>query len=509
MSGKFSSANAAPSVSAGPKQWWGLAILALPCFLYSMDLTVLYLAIPQITADLNPSSAQLLWIVDIYGFLLAGALVTMGAVGDRIGRRRLLMLGAFAFSVASVIAAFSTSATMLIAARALLGLAAATLAPSTLSLIRTMFGDERQRSFAVGVWMACFSIGGAIGPLVGGLLLEYFWWGSVFLISVPVMVVLLVTGSMILPEYRNPKKEPIDITSAILSISATIMLVYGIKNIALGNFSFDSIAAFIGGTVLGAAFITRQKWLTAPLFDVGLFRIAPFRSAVLLNLTGFFLAYSTLLFLAQYLQIVLGMGALEAGLWTMISAAGFVTGSVLAPSLLRYAEATFIMTIGTTCAAIGFALLATALWSGSFVILMTASFLFSIGLAPVFALSANMVVGAAPEQKAGAAAAVVETSSEFGGALGIAILGSIATALYQQSVSRTLPSCVAVDLEVQLRDGVGSAVKVLDRVDMALHNDLRDVIFTAYTNALASVQIISMVFAVLAAFVTISLLRTD
>src|SRR5215218_9447271 len=189
---------------AGRREWIGLAVIALPCLLYSMDLTVLNLAVPHLSADLKPTSAQLLWIVDIYGFMVAGSLITMGTLGDRIGRRRLLMIGAAAFGAASVIAAFSSSAEMLIASRALLGVAGATLAPSTLSLIRSMFQDDQQRTVAIGIWITSFSVGAAIGPLVGGVLLEGFHWGSVFLLAVPVMALLLAIGPRLLPEYKDP-----------------------------------------------------------------------------------------------------------------------------------------------------------------------------------------------------------------------------------------------------------------------------------------------------------------
>src|SRR5687767_6645513 len=222
----------AATVRAGGKEWIGLAVLTLPCLLVSMDLTVLYLAVPHLTADLTPSAAQLLWIVDIYGFLIAGSLITMGTLGDRIGRRRLLLIGAAAFGVASVVAAFSSSAEMLIATRALLGLAGATLAPSTLSLIRNMFLDPHQRTTAIAVWITSFSVGGAIGPLIGGALLEYFWWGSVFLIGVPVMVLLLAVGPVLLPEFRDPEAGRPDLLSAALSLSAVLAVIFGLKQIA-------------------------------------------------------------------------------------------------------------------------------------------------------------------------------------------------------------------------------------------------------------------------------------
>src|ERR687896_268913 len=224
-----------PPPRAGRKEWVGLAVIAVACVLYVMDLTVLHLAVPAISADLQPSSAQLLWIIDIYGFLVAGSLITMGTLGDRIGRRRLLLMGAGAFGIASVLAAFSTSAEMLIATRALLGIAGATVAPSTLSLIRNMFLDPQQRTVAISVWVTSYSVGGAIGPVIGGVLLEYFWWGSVFLIAVPGMVLLLVVGPRLLPEDRDPNAGRPDLVSAGLSLAAVLLVIYGLKQIAQGG----------------------------------------------------------------------------------------------------------------------------------------------------------------------------------------------------------------------------------------------------------------------------------
>src|SRR5687768_1391876 len=238
---------------AGRKEWIGLAVIALPCLLYSMDLTVLHLAVPQLSAQLKPTSAQLLWIIDIYGFLVAGSLITMGTLGDRIGRRKLLMIGAAAFGVASVIAAFSTSAEMLIATRALLGIAGATLAPSTMSLIRNMFHDPREFTTAIGIWISAYSAGAAIGPLVGGVLLEYFWWGSVFLISVPVMALLLVVGPILLPEYRDPNAGRTDVLSAAMSLVAVLGVIFGLKQVAQDGLTWLPALTIVGAMLVGVA----------------------------------------------------------------------------------------------------------------------------------------------------------------------------------------------------------------------------------------------------------------
>jgi MFS transporter, DHA2 family, multidrug resistance protein len=485
---------------AGRREWIGLAVIALPCVLYSMDFTVLYLAVPKLSADLEPSSAQLLWITDIYGFIIAGLLITMGALGDRIGRRRLLLIGATAFGAASVLAAFSTSAEMLIVARGLLGIAAATLAPSTLSLIRNMFRDPRQRTVAIGVWITSFSAGAAIGPLVGGALLEFFWWGSVFLVGVPVMALLLVLGPVLLPEYRDPEAGRLDLVSVALSLVAVLAVIHGLKEIAQDGLGATAAVAVLGGLAVGAVFVHRQRTLADPLIDLRLFRVPAFSASLATNTLSFFIAFAAFLFIAQYLQLVLGLSPLEAGLWTVPSSGAFIVGAMLTPVIVRWVRPAFLMAAGLVLAAIGFGLMTQVDGTFELEVLVTASVVFSLGLAPVFTLATDLIVGTATPERAGAASAMSETSSEFGGALGIAVLGSIATAVYRNQVGEDVPS-------EEARDTLGGATASADRLPEQVAVQLLDVTRDAFTLGLQVTAAISAVLAIGAALLAAVLLR--
>src|SRR5215468_4180903 len=446
---------------AGRREWTGLAVLALAAVLYAMDLTVLHLAVPAISEDLRPSSTQLLWITDIYGFMVAGCLVTMGTLGDRIGRRRLLLGGAAAFAVISVAAAFSTSAQMLIACRALLGIAGATLAPSTLSLIFSMFPDPKQRSTAIGVWITGFSAGGAIGPMLGGVLLERFWWGSVFLLAVPVMALLLVLGPRVLPEYRDPAAGRLDLVSAALLLAAVLAVVFGIKQTAQAGLSWAA-AAILGGLAVGLGFARRQLTLADPMIDLRLFRTRAFNASLAANLLGIFIVVGYFLFVAQYLQLVLGLSPLEAGLWSLPSAGGFIIGSNLAPRLLRRVRPAYVIGSGLALAAAGLAVLTRVGGSpgADLGILAAGSLVISLRLAPVFTATTDLVVSSAPPERAGAASGISETGAELGGALGIAILGSIGAAVYRGDLANALPADVPSQAAAIARGTLGGAVSV-------------------------------------------------
>lgn len=492
---------------AGSREWLGLGVLALPCLLYSMDLTVLNLAVPQISADLEPSATQLLWIVDIYGFLVAGSLITMGTLGDRIGRRRLLLTGAVAFGAASMLAAFAFTVPMLIAARAILGVASATLAPSTLSLLRNMFLDPRERTVAVGVWIASFSAGGALGPLLGGFLLEHFWWGSVFLVNVPVMLLLLAVGPRLLPEYRDPHPGRLDPISAALSLVAVLAVIYGIKRIAEGEQLLLAVATIVLGSATGVLFVRRQHTLSAPLLDLSLFRSPAFTASLLVNVLGFFVAFGTFLFIAQYLQLVLGMSPLQAGLWTAPSGLAFIAGSMLAPVLARRMPPTRVIACGFAVAATGFAVLTQIERSDGPTIVVSAYVILSLGLAPVFTMAADVIVGLVPPERAGMAAALSETSTEFGGALGIAILGSIVTAVYRSVMASAMPISVPSAAAEAARDTLGAATTVAASLPERTGATLLAAAREAFTDAVVLTATVSAALVIVAAIVTAVVLR--
>jgi DHA2 family multidrug resistance protein-like MFS transporter len=484
---------------ATSREWVGLAVLALPCLLYAMDLTVLNLAVPKLSAALRPTSTELLWIVDIYGFVLAGALIPMGVLGDRIGRRRLLLVGAAAFGCASVLAAFALNVEALIAARALLGLAAATLAPSTLSLLRSMFLDPKQRTFAVGVWIASFSAGGAIGPLIGGVLLQFYWWGSVFLINLPVMVLLLAVGPRLLPEFRDPRAGRPDILSAALCIGTVLAVIYGVKRIAGHGADWVATGGIVLGLVIGAVFLRRQRNLAEPFIDLGLFRRVTFTAALAINVFGFFVAFGTFLLIAQYLQLVIGLSPLVAGLWSAPSGIAFVAGAILTPRIVNQLKPVHVIAIGFVIAALGFGLLTQTGTTHDLEVVATAYAVFSFGLAPVFTLAADLIVSTAPPERAGAAAGISEMSTELGGALGIALLGSAVTFVYRGTVAGALSSTLPPDAFEDARDTLGGALAVAGALPEQLGEALMSASRSAFVEAFQATALASAAITLIAA----------
>lgn len=383
------------------REWVALGVIALPCLVYAMDLTVLNLALPAISADLRPSAAQLLWIIDIYGFMVAGLLITMGTLGDKIGRRRLLLIGAGAFAAASVAAALSTTAHALIATRALLGIAGATLAPSTLSLISNMFRDERERRTAIGIWISSYSVGGAIGPLVGGVILQYFAWPAIFWAAVPVMLLLLAVGPFLLPEYRDPEAGRLDLGSVALSLTAVLGGVFALKRAAEGHGDAPTWIAAALGLAAGVALVRRQRRIAYPLLDLRLFGQPRFAAAICTYALTSFAMFGVYIFISQHLQLVLSLSPLVAGLCTVPWALSFVVGSMLTPAIAQRYSAPRTMVTGLAVAALGFAGVAFVDGTHGLLALVAGMTLMGIGMAPVFTLGNDIVISSAPPRAGG------------------------------------------------------------------------------------------------------------
>jgi DHA2 family multidrug resistance protein-like MFS transporter len=415
----------APPV-AGRREWLGLAVLALPTVLVALDMSVLYLALPHLATSLGATDIQQLWITDSYGFVLAGLLVTMGNLGDRIGRRRLLLTGAAAFAATSVLAACATSPEALIAARALLGVAGATIMPSTMSLIHTMFTDRRQHATAMAVWMGCFMGGSALGPVIGGAVLEHFWWGAAFLIGVPVMAVLLVLGPVWLPEHRNPAPARLDLPSAALSLAAVLPVVYGMKELSRNGFGVLPVLAVVAGLVAGRLFVARQRRLATPLLDLALFGNRLFRTALLLTTVAGLTAGNTL-FVSLYLQRVHGLSTLQTGLWLLPGTLVMLLVIQVSPLVTRVVRAPVVIAAGLVVAAAGFVLLTQV--DGGLPLMITGLVVQSAGIGPMGGLCAIMAMQAVRTEEAGSAAALTETAGELGLATGVAVLGMIGMAV--------------------------------------------------------------------------------
>ena len=493
---------------AGRREWVGLGIIALPCMLYSMDLTVLNLALPFISSDLQPGSAELLWIVDIYGFMVAGFLITMGTLGDKIGRRKLLLIGASAFGIASVFAAFSNSVEMLIVARAVLGIAGGTLAPSTLSLIRNMFHDPKQRTTAIGIWITSYSVGGAIGPLIGGAILQHFWWGAVFLIAVPVMILLLVLGPILLPEYKDPKAGRLDIVSALLSLIAVLSAIFGLKKIAEHGLNLLSVCTITAGLVIGAIFLRRQKKLSAPLIDLRLFQSASFSSSLLLYTLATFTVFGTFIFTFQYMQLISGLTPIKAGIWSLPFFVAFIIGAQLSPPIVRRIQPVYVIATGLFLSAVGFGLITQVNNSYSgLILLVTGSFLYCLGIAPVFTLTTDIIVGAAPPEKAGSASAISETGSEFGGALGIAILGSIGTAVYRNNITKNFPPGTSPETANFSKENLANALSEGSQMPLESRISFIDSASNAFISGMQITALICMIIVLFLAFLSLRWLR--
>ncbi|MGY0501716.1 MFS transporter [Nocardia sp. FBN12] len=413
------------------RSWLGLLVVLGPVLLVAMDGSVLFLAMPAITGALAPSADQSLWILDSYGFAVGSLLIAFGTIGDRYGRKRLLMIGAAMFGLGSVGAAFATSPELLIAFRVLMGVAGATLLPSALAVLGTLFTDPRRRAQAIGIFAATFAAGFAIGPIVAGQLLSHFWWGSVLLINVPVVLVFLVLAPILLGEVRASGGAGVDIASVLTSAAGLLLTMYAVKHVAAEGVSFATLVLGLAGVALLSVFGRRQARIDNPLIDFTLFRNPVFTIAII---TGFLplAAWSATAYLAAtYLQSVLGLSIADAALLAVPGALVLTVAAVVTPAVVaRIGRAAALITAHFTIAAGLLLLLPTGTGDGiGWYIAATA--VAGIGYGISFSVVADIAVAAVPAERAGSAAALAETGNELGNALGIALFGSLAAALFR------------------------------------------------------------------------------
>lgn len=478
-----------------------LGILVLAVTLICVDGTVLYLAIPALTADLSPSAAEILWIGDIYSFVLAGLLVTMGNLADRLGRKRILLVGAAAFGVASTIAAFAQSAPILIIARALLGVAGATIMPSTLSIIRNLFPNQQQRTRAIAIMSAGATAGGAIGPLVGGALLEHFWWGSVFLINVPIIVIILVTGVILLPESKSTVPITVDLLSSLLSFLTIVPFIYAVKELFSHGFTVKIVLAILISSLCSYLFLRRGRVIETPMLDTALFRIPKFSGAVFANLLTVFAFFGVLFFFSQYLQLVRGYSPLQAGLAEMPATLASVMVVAVIGWIMRRIGLGRGIALGLGLSALGLVWLALMVNTSEFLYLAIGLVVIGMGTGIAVTLSTDAVVSAAPPSRAGAASSISETAYELGVALGIGVLGSLHTALYRAYL--VIPAATPADTREALRESLAAAAAALGRDDERFF----PIAQAAFSHATQTVAFVSTGILLLATFIAWRIIR--
>ncbi|HET7277103.1 MAG TPA: MFS transporter [Dermatophilaceae bacterium] len=495
---------------AGRREWTALAVLALPLLLVSMDVAVLYFAVPFISRDLHATATEQLWIFDSYGFVLAGLLVTMGALGDRVGRRRLLLLGASAFGATSLLASMAATPGQLIAARALLGVAGASLMPSTLGIIRDVFHHPADRARAIGVWSGVMTGGIALGPVISGALLEHFWWGSVFLINVPAMLLLLALGPALLPASRPTRWARFDLASSALSLLAVVPAVFAIKRTATEGFDGLAAVTALAGVLAAAAFVLRQRRAAAPMVDLSLLTSRLTGSALVANLVTMGALVGNALYITQYLQLVLGMSPLRAALWSLVPSVGVAAVAPAAATMAGRVGRAAVMTGGFVVGAMGYAVLATLRSGSPLAVALVGAGLLAMGLVAVMSVVTEAVIGGVSPERAGTASAVSESTSELGGALGVAVMGSIGAAIFRHSMDDGLPVGLPEGATHAARESLATAQGAAANLPGGLGRQVSTAADAAFLDAMSAVSLAGALLLLAgAAFVWVRLRPVD
>jgi MFS transporter, DHA2 family, multidrug resistance protein len=492
----FEERTPAPSVPSGPpkaaaREWLALGVLCLPTMLAAVDVNITFLALPHLSADLGASGTEQLWISDVYGFLIAGFLITAGNLGDRFGRRTVLLGGAALFLVASMLAAYATSPAMLVGARAVLGIAGATLVPSVLALLRGMFKDPKQMGAAMGAWGTSLMAGMVLGPVIGGLLLKSFWWGSIFLMAVPIMALLLLTAPFLVPDSRDPAAQRLDLVSVALSVAAVLPFIYGLKTLARDGWDVAAVVALAAGLLCGVAFIRRQRRVSNPLLDLSLFRNRAMSATLVLALLIAFAMGGVGLMATLYLQLVAGLSPFETGLWLLLPSAVMIIVGNLAPALARKVRPAYILTTGSIIAAIGMVVLTRVPSVSGLTMVLAGITTVYVGAAAVGPMAPFLVMLSAPPRRAGAAGSLASTAGELGVALGVAILGIIGTATYRGRVD--VPEGVPPDTAAAAQDSIAGAVAAVPQLPADAGTALLTSAHEAFTDGLHTIAIVSVV----------------
>lgn len=483
----------------GWRGWTALAVLMLPVLLVSVDNTVLSFALPEIALQLQPTSAQQLWIIDAYPLVLAGLLVTMGTLGDRFGRRRMLLIGATGFATVSALAAFAPTAELLIAGRALMGVFGAMLMPSTLSLLRSIFTDRDQRRLAIAVWASMFSAGSALGPIVGGILLEHFAWGAVFLLAVPVLVPLLVFAPLLVPESRDPKPGRIDPVSIVLSMATMVPIVYAIKELAVHGPTVLVSALFAAGLLFGVVFVRRQLRVPNPMLDMRLFRRGSFSGALAVNLLSIMALVGFLYFVAQHLQLIVGLSPLQAGLALVPGLAAMIVAGLVVVPISKRLSPRVVIPGALVFSVAGYVMIAMSTDPNAVGVLAAAFVSLGIGIGMAETVSNELILSSAPPAKAGAASAVSETAYELGAVLGTSVLGGLLTALYRSNLQ--LPAGMPTDAADAARETLAGAMAAADRLGPEVGEALRSAAAHAFDTGVGVTSLIGAGLVIVAGIV--------
>ncbi|WP_392669379.1 MFS transporter [Streptomyces sp. LN785] len=509
MSGTTTARLRLRAAADGANRWVVLVVLCLSLLLVALDATVLHVAVPAVSEDLRPSAVGLLWIVDAYPLVCASLLILFGTLGDRVGRRRILLLGYALFGIASGVAAMADSPGVLIAARALLGVGGAMIMPATLSVLRQVFPDRRERAVAIGVWSAVAAVGAATGPVVGGFLVEHFWWGSVFLVNVPLMVLILPVARLLLPESRGSNDGPWDVLGALMATAGVLGVVFGVKRAGTGGGVLGpaTLVPLVLGAVLIIAFVRRQKRRTHPLIDMGMFARPAFSTAVGCIVLAMLALVGLELIAVQYLQLVLGLSPLETGLrllpLTFAAMAAGATGSYTLRRIgpRRMVGWGFVLTAASV-------LILTLMGQHDRPALLTVAFVvLGFGLQSTLFGAYESMLSEAPADRAGGAAAIGETSYQLGAGMGIALLGSVMNAAYTPGLARLHGEGVPAGASTDASHSLGEAYQIASRLGGPLGEVLRNTARHAFIHGLHVTLLVSAALLLLGALAALRLPR--